>query len=278
MAGSMKAVKARMKTVANIGKMTKAMKMVAAAKMKKDALRLEMGLPFCQPAIKFMNHLPSDQRAAPKTIMNMGGDKGLCGGVNSSVAKAARRKVNETEAAGQQANLFYVGGKQSAALKRLYKDRFVYGCEGLTAVPGNFAQACAVAHRLDTTEPDKLEIIHNHMVSAIAFDTQQHEVHTKKGVATIDKLDLSKAIDHYSFEPDRVECFEDLHEFYYACTVFRGMLDGQAAEVSSRMNAMENASKNAGSMLEALTLRYNRARQAKITTELCEIISGASAL
>jgi len=91
-------------------------------------------------------------------------------------------------------------------------------------------------------------------------------------------LEWSKAIDSYSFEPGKTECWDDLHDFFYSCSVYVKQLDGQAAEQAARMAAMENASKNAGEMLEKLTLRYNRARQARITTELCEIISGASAL
>jgi len=275
---SMKVVKARMKTVGNIRKLTKAMKMVAAAKMKKDVLRLEMGMPFCTPAINFFQHLPADTRPGSKMIVPMGGDKGLCGGINSSIVKAARRKIAETEGAGHTANVFYLGGKIDAGMRRLFRDRYIYGIDSQTAVHTNWTQACTIAERIDRQNPDKLELLHNHNVSAISFETQEIAMPTRKGVEAMDKIELSKAIDAYSFEPDRVECWQDLHEFYYAACVYRGMLDGQAAEVSSRMNAMENASKNAGEMLEKLTLKYNRARQAKITTELCEIISGASAL
>merc|ERR1719377_368298 len=125
----------------------------------------------------------------------MGGDKGLCGAINSGIAKVARRKIAEVEGAGQQANIFYIGGKQSAAMKRLYKDRFVYGVEGLAAVSTNFNQACAVAERLDRTDPERIELLHNHMKSKIAFEQQEIPMQTKKGIAAIDKIDLSKAID-----------------------------------------------------------------------------------
>jgi len=275
---SMKAVKARMKTVSNIMKITKAMKMVAASKLRKDTLRLEMGAPFCQPVMSFFDRLPEDTRQGTKMVCAMTGDKGLCGGVNSSVVKQSRNLVNEIEAAGGTANMFVVGGKGVAGLKRLYQDRFTTTVENHSAVPTSFMQASAIAERISAADPDKVTFIYNHMLSAIAFDTRVIAGQTKKGVAAVDKMDLSKAIDGYSFEPDRVESWADLHEFYYGATVYNAMLDGVAAEQSSRMNAMENASKNAGEMLDKLTLKYNRARQAKITTELCEIISGASAL
>jgi F-type H+-transporting ATPase subunit gamma len=275
---SMKAVKARMKTVGNIQKITKAMKMVAAAKMRRDTERLMSGTPFCDPVISFMGNLPSDTRNVPKMFIGVGGDKGLCGGVNSSIVKNVRNNVKDLESSGGQAQVFVLGQKPTAGLKRLYGDRFVYGVEAAQGVVYSWAQASAIAQRIDWCEPERVSFVYNHMKSAIAFETQVEDGITKKGYQAMDKLDLSKAVDQFSFEPDRVEVWDDLHEFYYGAATFKGMLDSQASEQSSRMNAMENASKNAGSMLEALTLKYNRARQAKITTELCEIISGASAL
>jgi F-type H+-transporting ATPase subunit gamma len=275
---SMKAVKARMKTVGNIQKITKAMKMVAAAKMRRDTERLLSGVPFCDPVITFMGHLPADERPVSRLFVGVGGDKGLCGGVNSSIVKNIRKSINSLESSGGQAQVFVLGQKPTAGLKRLYGDRFVYGIDGAQSVVYSWAQASAMAQRIDQCEPERMSFVYNHMKSAIAFETQVVDAVTKKGYQSLDKLELSKAVDQYSFEPDRVECWDDLHEFYYGATMFKGMLDSQASEQSSRMNAMENASKNAGAMLEALTLKYNRARQAKITTELCEIISGASAL
>merc|ERR1712078_832585 len=247
-----------------MGKITKAMKMVAAAKMRRDTERLMSGVPFCDPVISFMGNLPADERPVPKMFVGVGGDKGLCGGVNSSIVKNIRLNINSVESSGGQAQVFVLGQKPTAGLKRLYGDRFVYGVDG--------------AQGVDWCEPERVSFVYNHMKSAIAFETQCVDAISKKGYQSLDKLELSKAVDQVSFEPDRVECWDDLHEFYYGATMFKGMLDSQASEQSSRMNAMENASKNAGAMLDALTLKYNRARKAKITTELCEIISGASAL
>jgi len=278
MSGGMKIVKARMRTVTNIGKITKAMKMVATSKLRRDRERLEEGMPFAMSACNFMTHLPEDKRSVPVMYVACGGDKGLCGGVNSSVVKNIRNTINASESGGGGAQIFTVGNKTATGLKRMFGDRFVRQCDAHTGTHTNFSNASAIATRIVATDPEKIVFVYNHLKSLIAYPTVMENGVTMKGMESIDKLELSKAIDQYSFEPDRVESFEDLHEFYLASALYRNMLDGMASEQASRMAAMENASKNAGEMLNKLTLKYNRARQAKITTELCEIISGASAL
>merc|ERR1719272_1172307 len=111
-----------------------------------------------------------------------------------------------------------------------------------------------------------------------SYDTTVKECITKDGAKTMDKAAFSKAMDVYSFEPAIYEVWDDLHEFYYGAVIHSAHLNNAITEQSQRVAAMENASKNAGEMLEKLSLIYNRARQSKITTELCEIISGASAV
>merc|ERR1712228_189728 len=112
----------------------------------------------------------------------------------------------------------------------------------------------------------------------VSYDTELNHLITVAEAQTMDKAEWSKAMDVYSFEPSIYEVWNDLHEFYYSCVIYGAYLEAATTEQASRMGAMENASKNAGEMLDKLSLIYNRARQAKITTELCEIISGASAL
>jgi len=277
MSGSLKIVKARMKTVGNIGKITKAMKMVAAAKLRRDTERLANGMPFCQPVIDFFGRFPEDNRPTSILIVGQAGDKGLCGGINSSVVKACRAKIATIEAAGQQAQII-IGGKVLAGLKLKHGDRVVYEIEGHTKPASNYQNAAALAHRVVQLDPERVQFIYNHCRSAISFVCTTEEGVTKKGIESIDKIALSKAIDQFSFEPDKVECWNDFHEFYYSAVIFRNMLEHITSEQSSRMTAMENASNNCKEMLDKLSIKYNRARQAKITTELCEIISGASAL
>ncbi|KFG63725.1 ATP synthase F1 gamma subunit, partial [Toxoplasma gondii RUB] len=122
--------------------------------------------------------------------------------------------------------------------------------------------------------PARLMVIYNHFKSAVAYDTLTLNVLTPTQAAQSAKEQLNT----FEFEPEKTDVWKDLQDFYYACTVFGCMLDNIASEQSARMSAMDNASTNAGEMISSLTLRYNRARQAKITTELVEIISGANAL
>ena len=273
-------VKARMKSVNSIRKITKAMKMVAASKLRHDERRKQVGLPFASPVKNLVDRLPLDKVAlAPQvTFVGLTSDRGLCGGVNSSVARTIRNRIIDLESQGKETRYIGVGLKGTNALKRLFADRFICSCEDVQKNVWNFAQASAVAERLLAADPQSAYIVHNHFKSAIAYETTTIRLLTKSEVKTLDKSDWSRAIDQYSFEPSVFEMWDDLHEFYYASTIFGAMLDGIASEQSARMAAMGNASKNAGEMLDKLTLQYNKVRQTKITTELCEIISGATAV
>ncbi|KAF4668882.1 Atp5c1p [Perkinsus chesapeaki] len=277
---NLKAVKTRMKSVTSIQKITKAMKMVAASKLRSDEDRVVNGMPFAQPVIDFFKRLPVDEGIpkGPTTIVGLTSDKGLCGGVNSSITKRARAMIMEVEGNGGTAKYIGVGGKGTAAMKRLFADRFEVCMEDVQKHPWNFAQASAVAERVIRSKPERLVILSNHFKSVISFDTWENRVITMKECQEMNRTEWSKAVDQYSFEPSVFEVLDDLHDFYVANCVFGYMLDSIAAEQSARMSAMENASKNASDMIDKLNLQFNKARQSKITTELCEIISGASSL
>jgi len=280
LAGGLNIVKARMKSVGSIRKITKAMKMVAASKLRHDERRMLNGIPFAKPAINLFARLPIEKVSGitSDTYLGLTSDKGLCGGVNSAVGRGIRAKVIESEAAGRSARYFGVGGKGTSALRRLYGDRFIGTIEDVQKAGWNFATASVIAERVLASDPQTLTMVHNHFKSAIAYDTKRVNLVTKHQIKHLDKTEWSKAIDPYNFEPSVHEIWDDLHEFYLASTIFGSMLDNITAEQSARMSAMESASKNAGEMLSKLTLQYNKARQTKITTELCEIISGATAL
>merc|ERR1719159_315497 len=277
-AATLKAIKLRMRTVASIQKITKAMKMVAAAKLKNDERRMRAGLPFSQPVQDFMQRLPEDDGPGATTLLALTSDKGLCGGVNSGIVKATREKVKEEEAKGNQVKIMFIGNKGPPALKRLFGDRFTHSLEEVVKNPFNFTTASIIAERLVEAEPDKLKIIANKFKSMASYEPLVKNMVTKSAAKNMDKGEWSKAVDVYTFEPSVFEVWDDLHEFYYAATIFGNYLENCTCEQSSRMAAMDNAAKNAGEMLDKLSLVYNRARQAKITTELCEIISGASAV
>merc|ERR1712050_128508 len=145
-------------------------------------------------------------------------------------------------------------------------------------MPWTFAYASIMAEAIAAGEPNKLRVCSNKFKSLVSYDTVATQCVTIHEAKTMDRAEFSKAMDVYSFEPSIYEVWDDLHEYYYATVIHSAYLQGAVSEQSSRMNAMESASKNAGEMLEKINLQYNRARQAKITTELCEIISGASAV
>lgn len=277
-AASMKTVKERMRTVANIKKITKAMKMVSAAKMRGDQRRLDLGMPFVKPVTALMERLPREDKAGPVTLFGITSDKGLCGGVNSFVNKRTRLTIQDEESKGNAVKYMCIGKKGVAGMKRLFGDRFTSTYEDVVKAPWTFGTASIIAERVAASKPDRLKVISNSFKSMVAYDTNVTSVTTKADATSIDRLEWSKAMDTYSFEPPIYEVWDDLHDFYYGCVIFGAQLESAVTEQSQRMAAMENASKNASEMLGKLELIYNRARQAKITSELCEIISGASAV
>lgn len=275
---SLKTLKMRMRSVENMKKITKAMKMVATAKLKGDQRRMALAAPFVKPAQDLFGRLPREDKPGPLTFYGVTSDKGLCGGVNTAVAKLIRLQMLEEEAKGTAAKVMMMGNKGISVLKRKLGDRISYTFEECTKGPWTFTMASICAEQIIATNPSRLQVVSNKFKSLVAYETMSNHIVTLSEAQTMDRAEYSKAMDVYSFEPSIYEVWEDLHEFYYATVIHGCYLEGATCEQSSRMNAMESASKNAGEMLEKISLIYNRARQAKITTELCEIISGASAV
>jgi len=277
-AASLKTLKARMRSFENMRKITKSMKMVAAAKLKHDERRMMAAMPFIRPVQDLFERLPREDKGGAITYFGVTSDKGLCGGVNNAVAKLVRNGLLEEEGKGNTCKFMGVGGKGIAALKRLYGDRFTYTFEECAKLPWSFAAASIVAEQIVATNPNRLKVCYNKFKSLVSYETTAASTLTIHEAQTMDRAEWSKAMDVYSFEPSIYEVWDDLHEFYYASVIHGSFLESIVSEQSSRMGAMENATKNASEMLDKVALQYNRARQAKITTELCEIISGASAV
>eukprot|EP00928_Gymnodinium_smaydae_P056073 TRINITY_DN394_c0_g2_i1.p2 TRINITY_DN394_c0_g2~~TRINITY_DN394_c0_g2_i1.p2 ORF type:complete len:327 (+),score=96.53 TRINITY_DN394_c0_g2_i1:64-981(+) len=277
-AATLKSLQIRMRSIKNMQKITKAMKMVATAKFKKDMAKLESGLPFTTPVQKLFERLSREDKPGPITFVAVTSDKGLCGGVNSVVNKNIRLGLQDEEAKGNAAKVLVVGGKGVAGLKRLYGDRFSSSFEEVSKVPFNFGTASVIAERIIASKPQRLKLVSNNFKSMVSYDTSVAHILTVDEATAMDRQEWSKAMDVYSFEPSIYEVWNDLHEFYYGCAIYSAYLNSTVTETAQRMSAMENASKNAGEMYDKVSLQFNRARQAKITTELCEIISGASAV
>lgn len=200
-------------------------------------------------------------------------DKGLCGGVNSILTRMTRQLIDRLSQEGKSADLYVLGEKGRAQLRRGYGALIVASATE-RVMPYTFDLACALAQDTITAGKDyeAIHLVYNEFKSAIAYTPS---------IKTIVPLTdpTSSFLYPYTVEPDNdPETLQNFFEYTLAAQIFHSLMENATSEQSSRMNAMENASKNAGEMIQKLTLQYNRARQARITTELIEIISGASAL
>jgi F-type H+-transporting ATPase subunit gamma len=259
------------------------MKMVSAAKLKGDEMRLQAAKPFnawasklcsepqtMEPGVTTFEELPNKVLIVPFTS-----DKGLCGGVNSFITRCAKDCIRKLRAAGKDCDVVVFGDKGRAQLRREYGNKIVRSATDAVS-PGTFSLACALTSELiaaGATEYDAVVLMYNSYVNAAVYK-QMYKVITP----FVSQTETGESLAEYEFDSDKAEAIADLYEYMLASQVFHSFMDGAASEQSSRMTAMENASKNANEMIGSLTLRYNRARQARITTELIEIISGASAL
>lgn len=265
----------------NIQKITSSMKMVSAAKLKGDENRLAAAIPF-NSWTAGLSSTPKEIEGAtfeelPEKILVVpfSTEKGLCGGVNSFITRSVKGIVKAQHAAGKSADIVVIGDKGRSQLKRFHGDLIIRSATEV-ASPGSFSLASGLATELMSVgaqEYDAIVLVYNSYVNAAVYK-QMYKVITPFVDATEDKTFMPG----YDFDMDKEQAMEDLFEYMLASQVFHSFMDGATAEQSSRMTAMENASKNASEMIDSLTLRYNRARQARITTELIEIISGASAL
>lgn len=276
-----KQIAMRIVATSNLKKITSSMKMVSAAKMRGDTNRLTAAKPFANwvdalgtktQAIEFI-----DVSGFPQTnlFVCFTTDKGLCGGVNSYISRGMRKIGALMAAEGKTLKLVVYGEKGRGQLRRLFEDNMVVSCTD-SQYPATFNSICAFTNEIVKVDPAEFEAMHlvyNEFKSAIAYTP------TVKTVPTLAGVGLDEPLVNYEFEPEtKNEVVADLKEYMLASSAFYSVMENAASEQSARTTAMENASKNAGELIESLTLQYNKARQTRITTELIEIISGASAL
>jgi len=273
-----KQLRVRINGTKNIAKITKSMKMVSAAKLRGDQQRLGAANPFSAWAANVtgkernLEDLPASGFPANNLIILMTTDKGLCGGVNTILGRMTRQLLARLEAENKSYELLILGEKGRGVFRRAYSHK-IMGSLTDRVMPYTWGLASAVVEATEgATAPDAIHLLYNEYVSAIAYTPS---------IKTITPLTnpASPYFYPYEVEPDRdQETLQNFHEYTLAVQVWHSLMENATAEQSSRMNAMENATKNASEMITKLTLQYNRARQARITTELIEIISGASAL
>ncbi len=292
---SLKALRVRINSVKSTQKITSAMKMVAASKLRRAQAQAEAARPYAERMERMLAALGASAAGsptAPRILVGTGADKvhllivvtadrGLCGAFNASVGRAARSRVRELEAQGKTVRILAVGRKGRDFLRREFADRI----EGDITFAGRkrieFADAQGIAERisalLNAGSFDVCSVIYNRFVSVIAQVTTE----TRLIPAPLPETAAAPAggvAASYEFEPDEETILARLLPQNLAIQVYRTLLESAAGEQGARMTAMDNATRNAGDMIKRLTLNYNRARQANITRELIEIISGAEAL
>lgn len=290
---SLKEFRNRIASVKSTRKITSAMKMVAASKLRRAQLQAEASQPYAARMSSMLGRLISAMDLAAATsplIKGTGSDKvhllvvitsdrGLCGGFNGSISRLARQKVRDLLAEGKEVKILCVGRKGRDVLKRDFASLIVHTFEGLGRKRLSFADSQSVSqHILDMLgrgEFDICTVLFNQFKSVIAQVPSAQQLVPFKAAA-VEEVSTSKAL--YEFEPSESAILESLLPRNLAVQVFRTLLDSAAGEQAARMTAMDNATRNAGDMINKLTLRYNRARQAYITKELIEIISGAEAV
>jgi F-type H+-transporting ATPase subunit gamma len=289
---SLKDLKIRINSVKSTQKITSAMKMVAAAKLRRAQEQAEAARPYAERMERMLSSLAASmagREGAPALLAGTGrerthlivvmtSDRGLCGGFNSSIVRAARRKVQELRLDGREVKLFCVGRKGRDQLRRDLSSLIVGHIEDVGRPRLNFPVAAAIATRLASMfeggEFDVCHIVYNKFKSAMTqiVTFQQLIPFAISGGAA------SPADTFYDYEPDETEILEALLPRNLGVQVFRALLENNASEQGARMTAMDSATRNAGEMINKLTIFYNRSRQAYITKELIEIISGAEAL
>ncbi|KAG6872567.1 hypothetical protein C0995_008840 [Termitomyces sp. Mi166 len=275
---TLREIELRLKSVRNIQKITQSMKVVASTKLAKAQRAMQAGKQYGIANAEVFAHSPSDAPASNRLFVVVSSDKGLCGGIHSAVSKATRRALSNVEDSplpGQQVDsespVMIIGDKSKGQLMRPIGQNIRLTFNQIGRDIPTFADAAGVADLIvkSGVKYDSVVLIYNKFVSAISYEPAAMEI---KGELALKDSNAFKA---YENEDDATK---DLAEFSLANAIFAALTESHACEQSSRRNAMDNASKNAGEMIGALTMQYNRGRQAAITNELVDIITGASAL
>ena len=286
-------LKKRIKSVKSTQKITKAMKMVAAAKLRKAQENAEKGRPYSQKMQNIILNLTksiNDAENAPKLLVGTGKDKtylclvltadrGLCGGFNSNICKLAKNNFKKILNEGKDLKIITVGSKGLDQIKRDYGKYIIKKFSFKEKKQITFKEAEIIGSEIislfNNNEFDKCILFFNNFKNVITQIPQAQQIIPTENKSSDNNEKLSFT---YEFEPDEDEILEDLLPKNITTQIFKAFLENAASEQGSRMTAMDNATRNAGDLVDKLTINYNRSRQASITKELIEIISGAESL
>ena len=285
-------LKKRISSVKSTQKITKAMKMVAAAKLRRAQEGAEKGRPYSDRMNNIILNLSkniNDKENAPKLLSGSGkdevhlcvvmtSDRGLCGGFNSNIIKKAKSYFQKVNDQGKKIKIITVGSKGYDQLKRLYENDILEKISFKESKNANYFDAEKVGkiiiEKFEKKEFDVCVIFYNQFKNVITQIPQEQQIIPLK----TSEGEKNSTIDNYEFEPEEDEILSNLLPKNISTQIFKAMLENSASEQGSRMSAMDNATRNAGEMVDKLTIQYNRSRQAAITKELIEIISGAESL
>ena len=288
-------LKKRIKSVKSTQKITKAMKMVAAAKLRKAQENAEKGRPYSKKMQNIILNLTksiSDPENAPKLLVGTGkdqvylcvvltADRGLCGGFNSNICKLAKNNFKRLLSEGKEIKIITVGSKGLDQIKREYGKYVIkkFSFKDKKQISFNEAELIGkeIIELFNKDEFDKCIIFYNNFKNVITQIPQAQKIIPTEKIESNDQDKQEEKLS-YEFEPDEDEILEDLLPKNISTQVFKAFLENAASEQGSRMTAMDNATRNAGDLVDKLTITYNRSRQAAITKELIEIISGAESL
>ena len=295
---SLKDIKTQINSVGSTKKITSAMKMVAASKLRRSQEKAEAARPYSSRLEEMLASLASSAASGEGIIKLLTGtgndqnyivvpvsaDRGLCGGFNSSINRETFKLVKSLESDGKNVQLMPVGKKSRDFFNRVMKNQIVESFVDLNISNSGYESALKVSNKLQElyfdSKFDKCIIVFNKFKSAISQEvTQQQLIPLDVSESSEEeKADTTAAKAIYDYEPDEETILKDLLPKNVSIQIFKVLLESDAGEHGARMAAMDNATRNAGEMIDSLTLKYNRTRQAFITKELIEIISGAESI
>ena len=293
---SLKDLKIRINSVKSTRKITSAMKMVAAAKLRRAQEQAEAARPYAERMDRMLGSLAAAATGRPGAPAMLAGtgkdnvhllivataDRGLCGGFNSSIVRASRARIRALRGEGKTVKILCVGKKGNDQLRREYRDDITDVITDIGKPSLTFVDAEGVADKVtrmyEAGEFDICTIVYNRFKSAMTQVVTQQQLIPFAPPEAEEGGETAGADMLYEYEPEESEILDALLPRNISVQVFRALLENAASEQGARMTAMDSATRNAGDMIDNLTIQYNRARQAAITKELIEIISGAEAL
>ncbi|XP_067110812.1 ATP synthase subunit gamma, mitochondrial isoform X1 [Osmerus mordax] len=272
---TLKDITIRLKSIKNIQKITKSMKMVAAAKYARAERQLKPARVYGTGAVALYEKAdikaPED-KAGKHLIIGVSSDRGLCGAIHSNVGKAIKSQIASLTSTGKDVMVVNVGDKLRALLQRTHNKHLLLSCKEVGRKPPTFADASIIAAAVLNCgyEFDQGSVIFNRFRSVISYKTDEKPLYSVDTIANAESMGIYDDID--------ADVLRNYQEFALVNIIYYGLKESTTSEQSARMTAMDSASKNASEMIDKLTLTFNRTRQAVITKELIEIISGAAAL